>query len=70
MRSKPKPPTATVRSMLSTGAINRVTDYNIELVKYGLSAKGHGKDALGPVWISSLTTMAAASMALVWQRIS
>ncbi len=26
-------------------AINRVTDYNIELVKYGLSAKGHGKDA-------------------------
>lgn len=50
-------------------AINRVTDYNIELVKYGLSAKGHGKDALGP-WISSLTTMAAASMALVWQRIS
>lgn len=28
-------------------AINRVTDYNIELVKYGLSAKGHGKDALG-----------------------
>ncbi len=70
MRSKPKPPTATVRSMLSTGAINRVTDYNIELVKYGLSAKGHGKDALGPGWISSLTTMAAASMALVWQRIS
>ena len=30
-------------------AINRVTDYNIELVKYGLSAKGHGKDALGQV---------------------
>ena len=49
-------------------AINRVTDYNIELVKYGLSAKGHGKDA--GRWISSLTTMAAASMALVWQRIS
>ncbi len=30
-------------------AINRVTDYNIDLVKYGLSAKGHGKDALGQV---------------------
>jgi 2-isopropylmalate synthase len=30
-------------------AINRITDYNIELVKYGLSAKGHGKDALGQV---------------------
>lgn len=28
-------------------AINRVTAYDIELVKYGLSAKGHGKDALG-----------------------
>ena len=30
-------------------AINRVTAYDIELVKYGLSAKGHGKDALGQV---------------------
>lgn len=28
-------------------AINRVTEYNIELVKYSLTAKGHGKDALG-----------------------
>ena len=26
-----------------------MTDYNIDLVKYGLSAKGHGKDALGQV---------------------
>ena len=30
-------------------AINRVTEYNIELVKYSLTAKGHGKDALGQV---------------------
>ncbi|MEN1181322.1 alpha-isopropylmalate synthase regulatory domain-containing protein, partial [Pseudomonas aeruginosa] len=26
-------------------AINRITDYNVELVKYSLTAKGHGKDA-------------------------
>lgn len=26
-----------------------MTNYNIDLVKYGLSAKGHGKDALGQV---------------------
>lgn len=30
-------------------AINRITDYPIELVKYQLSAKGQGKDALGQV---------------------
>ncbi|AHK19883.1 2-isopropylmalate synthase [Yersinia similis] len=30
-------------------AINRITDYPIELVKYELSAKGQGKDALGQV---------------------
>ncbi|WP_058912237.1 2-isopropylmalate synthase [Entomohabitans teleogrylli] len=30
-------------------AINRITRYDIELVKYQLSAKGHGKDALGQV---------------------
>ena len=30
-------------------AINRVTQYDIELVKYDLTAKGHGKDALGQV---------------------
>lgn len=30
-------------------AINRITDYNVELVKYSLTAKGHGKDALGQV---------------------
>ncbi|MEG0803019.1 MAG: alpha-isopropylmalate synthase regulatory domain-containing protein, partial [Citrobacter sp.] len=30
-------------------AINRITDYDIELVKYSLTAKGHGKDALGQV---------------------
>jgi 2-isopropylmalate synthase len=30
-------------------AINRITEYDIELVKYGLSAKGHGRDALGQV---------------------
>jgi len=30
-------------------AINRITEYNIELVKYQLTAKGHGKDALGQV---------------------
>lgn len=30
-------------------AINRITHYNIELVKYSLSAKGQGKDALGQV---------------------
>ena len=30
-------------------AINRVTEYNVELVKYSLTAKGHGKDALGQV---------------------
>ncbi|MFO6427653.1 alpha-isopropylmalate synthase regulatory domain-containing protein [Escherichia coli] len=30
-------------------AINRITDYNVELVKYSLTAKGHGKDALGRV---------------------
>lgn len=28
-------------------AINRITDYPIELVKYQLTAKGHGRDALG-----------------------
>lgn len=28
-------------------AINRVTEYDVELVKYDLTAKGHGKDALG-----------------------
>ena len=30
-------------------AINRITDYDIELVKYQLGAKGHGKNALGQV---------------------
>lgn len=30
-------------------AINRITDYGIELVKYQLSAKGQGRDALGQV---------------------
>ena len=30
-------------------AINRVTEYDVELVKYDLTAKGHGKDALGQV---------------------
>lgn len=30
-------------------AINRITDYPIDLVKYQLSAKGQGKDALGQV---------------------
>ncbi|MEG9240073.1 2-isopropylmalate synthase [Yersinia ruckeri] len=30
-------------------AINRITDYPIELVKYQLSAKGQGEDALGQV---------------------
>ncbi len=30
-------------------AINRITEYNVELVKYSLTAKGHGKDALGQV---------------------
>ena len=30
-------------------AINRITDYPIELVKYQLTAKGHGRDALGQV---------------------
>jgi 2-isopropylmalate synthase len=30
-------------------AINRITEYSIELVKYQLSAKGQGKDALGQV---------------------
>lgn len=29
--------------------INCVIDYNIELVKYGLSVKGYGKDVLGQV---------------------
>ena len=33
-------------------AINRITGYNVELVKYSLTAKGHGKDALVR-WISS-----------------
>ena len=49
MRSKPKPPTANGPVDAIYQAINRVTDYNIELVKYGLRAKGHGKDALGQV---------------------
>ncbi|MEY8711087.1 2-isopropylmalate synthase [Mangrovibacter phragmitis] len=30
-------------------AINRISEYDIELVKYQLSAKGQGKDALGQV---------------------
>ncbi|NDJ58941.1 2-isopropylmalate synthase [Enterobacteriaceae bacterium 4M9] len=30
-------------------AINRITDFNIELVDYKLGAKGHGKNALGQV---------------------
>jgi 2-isopropylmalate synthase len=30
-------------------AINRITNYDVELVKYQLSAKGQGKDALGQV---------------------
>ena len=30
-------------------AINRITGYQIELVKYQLTAKGHGRDALGQV---------------------
>lgn len=30
-------------------AINRITDYPIELVKYQLTAKGQGRDALGQV---------------------
>ena len=30
-------------------AINRITDYPIELVKYQLTASGHGRDALGQV---------------------
>lgn len=30
-------------------AINRITDFDAELVKYQLTAKGHGKDALGQV---------------------
>lgn len=30
-------------------AINRITGYEIELVKYDLNAKGRGKDALGQV---------------------
>jgi 2-isopropylmalate synthase len=30
-------------------AINRITEFDIELVKYQLSAKGHGKNALGQV---------------------
>jgi hypothetical protein len=68
MRSKPKPPTATARSTLYQ-AINRVTGYDVELVKYDLNAKGHGKDALGQVDIV-VTTTAAASTAWVWRRIS
>ncbi|AIX74868.1 MAG: 2-isopropylmalate synthase [Mixta calida] len=48
----------TVQSEAATGngpvdavyqAINRITDFNIELVKYQLTAKGHGKNALGQV---------------------
>ncbi|WP_303245630.1 alpha-isopropylmalate synthase regulatory domain-containing protein, partial [Salmonella enterica] len=30
-------------------AINRLTGYDVELVKYDLNAKGQGKDALGQV---------------------
>lgn len=30
-------------------AINRITGYDVELVKYDLNAKGRGKDALGQV---------------------
>ncbi len=30
-------------------ALNRITDYNVELLKYSLTAKGLGKDALGQV---------------------
>ncbi|XPE43558.1 alpha-isopropylmalate synthase regulatory domain-containing protein [Shigella flexneri] len=30
-------------------AINRITDITLELVKYSLTAKGDGKDALGQV---------------------
>ncbi|WP_337221170.1 alpha-isopropylmalate synthase regulatory domain-containing protein, partial [Vibrio parahaemolyticus] len=30
-------------------AINRITGYDVELVKYDLNAKGQGKDALGQV---------------------
>ena len=51
-------------------AINRVTDYNIELVKYGLSGERPRQQTPWARWISSSTTIAAASMALVWQRIS
>ncbi|QKJ85825.1 2-isopropylmalate synthase [Paramixta manurensis] len=48
----------TIKSEAATGngpvdavyqAINRITDFDIELVKYQLTAKGHGKDALGQV---------------------
>ena len=30
-------------------AINRITDFDAELINYQLTAKGHGKDALGQV---------------------
>ncbi len=50
-------------------AINRITDYPIELVKYQLTAKGHGRDALGR-WISWSLTTAAASTAWVWRPTS
>lgn len=30
-------------------AINRMTEFNAELISYQLTAKGHGKDALGQV---------------------
>lgn len=50
-------------------AINRVTEYDVELVKYDLTAKGHGKDAPGQL-ISSSTTTVAASTVWVWRQIS
>lgn len=30
-------------------AINKITDFNVELLQYQLSSRGHGKDALGQV---------------------
>ena len=67
MRSKPANGNGPVDAIYQ--AINRVTDYNIELVKYGLSEKGHGKDALGQVDII-VDYKGRRFMALVWQRIS
>ena len=44
-------------------AINRIADYNVELVKYSLTAKGHGKDAPGRGYCRQLHPVVAASTA-------